>query len=677
MKETCMGAKVKKIFAFFLGLCLLIGMMPETAITAFAADGTTVETVNYAAEWNDDGSAVELTVNPQNKGVVYFLMQNSGAEAPDESTVKENASAVCEADQDTLIEIQANDQEAKDIYLIYQNEGSDSSYVMKEPLSLNTFSATSNVKATAAVSEEDKVTAAEVSASTVQVETTPAESGTAAATETETTAIEPGDTETVETETTAIEPSDTETVGAETAAIEPSDTATVDTETIAVEPGDTETTAADETAVTESGAAKTTVAEQTETAETETSAAKTTVAETTETTTAETSAAKVQLQALAADSTPQISLASTISVDYGVKWVSTSSIQLSVTSTKAGTAYYIVQDSGGTVPAVDAVKASGTSIDVTADTESTATVTATTNTAKDVYLVFVDSDGVTYEMTTMTLPEYKTVSGSESSTVGSVSFSGERNGEDYLSLTVEPTVDGRLYYIVKDASEDAPSDAEWLAADSISETADTAKTTQISLGDDPTTEKSLYLRYYAVSDGSLVGGTAVMDVPALDVSIFKAEISPTSLSLGTLLEGYSASDASATATISNTGEGTVSFSVNTSADGYDTFSQYFDVDVSGAVNIASGEKGSVTVTPKEGLTAGTYTGTFYLVDQIDDDNTLTLGPVTVTMAVAEKGTSTVEGVRSPEGEYTPSERTDGALQEIIIDDKVAYCANYN
>jgi TQXA domain-containing protein len=236
---------------------------------------------------------------------------------------------------------------------------------------------------------------------------------------------------------------------------------------------------------------------------------------------------------------------------------------------------------------------------------------------------------------------------------------------------------------VKDATATAPIDAEFITADSISESANTAKTTQISLGDNPTAAKKLYLRYYAVSDGSLVGGTAVMDVPALENTSFEAEINPSELSLGTVLEGYSSSDASATSTISNTGAGTISFSVDTTADGYTDFSKYFDVDTSGAVNIASGGKGSITVTPKEDLTAGDYSGTFYLVDQIDNDNSLKLGPVTVSLKVAAKGDSTVDGVRTPEGEYTPSveftsfgfDSTDTST--IYIDNEVAYCANYN
>ncbi|MGI6212735.1 MAG: VaFE repeat-containing surface-anchored protein [Anaerovoracaceae bacterium] len=363
-------------------------------------------------------------------------------------------------------------------------------------------------------------------------------------------------------------------------------------------------------------------------------------------------------------------------MNYAAKWNDAgSAVELTVTPEKAGKVYYLVQNSGEAAPSESSVK-DGNSSACAAGQETTIEITASDKTAKDIYVIYQETGSdSSYEMSKMTLPAYKTISVSEGSAAGSVSISGERSGSESLSLTVKPTVDGTLYYIVTDADASAPSDSDFASADSISESANTSKTTKISLGTNPTEAKKLYLRYKS-NDGTLVTETAVMDVPALDSSSFAAEISSSELNLGTFLEGYSASDHSADATISNTGSGTLSFSVDKTADGYSEFIKYFDVDISGAEDIASGKKGSITVTPKEGLEAGEYSGTFYLVDQIDENTTLKLGPVTVKMTVAAKGDSTVDGVRSPEGKYTPSVSWDGDLQEITIDDSVAYCANY-
>jgi TQXA domain-containing protein len=366
-------------------------------------------------------------------------------------------------------------------------------------------------------------------------------------------------------------------------------------------------------------------------------------------------------------------------VNYSAKWTNNgSAVELSVTPQNSGTVYYLMQDSGADAPDESSVKKNSSNCD--ADSATTIELSANTKTAKDIYVIYQDDgSSSSYAMSKLTLPAYD----SSVSSAGTVAITAERNGSDQLSLSVTPTVDGTLYYIVKSADAEAPANDDFNTAAYISESANTTKTSQISLGNNPTEAKKLYLRYNTTDNGAFVE-TAAIDIPALVSSSFKAEIDTSELNLGTVLEGYSASDAAATATISNTGEGTVSFSVDTTADGYDTFSQYFNVDTSGAEDIASGKEGSVTVKPIEGLSAGTYSGQFSLVDQIGDNN-LTLGPVTVTMTVVEKGTSTVEGVRTPVGEYTPSfTELDGTpltisstTSKMTIDDKVAYCANYN
>lgn len=316
-----------------------------------------------------------------------------------------------------------------------------------------------------------------------------------------------------------------------------------------------------------------------------------------------------------------------------------------------------------------------------AATENTVTVEASAG-AKDIYLVYGEDGGNTYGPDKIALPGWTQISGGEGSPIGSVSFRGERSGADQLALTVTPTVDGTLYYLVKDASAAAPTAADFYGAASISETANVSKTSLIALNPNGGNAKKVYLRYYTLANGTLVGEQTVLDVPAFDQSDYKAEISPAEINFGNPLTGYDPTLLSQTVTVKNTGSGTLSFALDTSDADYAAFQKYFLVDAAAAASIPAGASGSVTVTPKN-LEAGTYTGTFYLIDKLDAENSLKLGPVTVKIVVTQKGDGTVEGVRDPEGKYTPSfeEQSDpillGAyLTKIKINSQVSYCANY-
>ncbi|MGI6177112.1 MAG: Cna B-type domain-containing protein [Eubacterium sp.] len=269
----------------------------------------------------------------------------------------------------------------------------------------------------------------------------------------------------------------------------------------------------------------------------------------------------------------------------------------------------------------------------------------------------------------------------------SVTVEAQRTGKDTAALKITATVDGTLRCIVTDSDASEPSDDDFANASSVEGNAGSTDVVYVSLGENPENAKTIYFRYYALSDGTLVGsGTQSIDIPAYGSTNFSATIDKTTLDLGTRLEGYSPANCAATATIENTGDGTLSFEVDTTDSGYADFAKYFTVNTSGASNIARGSKGSVTVMPVSGLTEGTYTGTFYLVDSDvtdTDGNSLKLGPVTVTMIVAKKGDSGAEDVRDPEGEYTPY-RTEiqnalaiDSLYEMGIDGRTAYCANYN
>lgn len=368
------------------------------------------------------------------------------------------------------------------------------------------------------------------------------------------------------------------------------------------------------------------------------------------------------------------------SVSYQAKWVG-DEIQLTVHADKAGTAYYAVQESGSASPSSDAVVSSGNTVACAAGEDAVETITPAGTTAKDLYIVYKTADS-TYSMSKLELPA-KTVSSvavsGDATPLGTVQFTGVRNGASSLSLTVTPGISGQgqLYYIVKDAGASVPSDADFANASMIQEEGGVSKTFVISLDPNGADAKSVYLRYYVTSSGTLVQGTTVLSVPAYDSSIFSAEISSTTVDFGNPLEGYDASALSQTLTITNTGSGTLTFVTDTSDSGYANFRNYFNISTSGAASIPAGESGSVTISPKTGLAAGTYTASVYLIDQIDASNALRLGPINVTIQVAEKGDGTVEGVRKPTGEYTPTSNTMAlSVKSLEIDGRVAYCANY-
>lgn len=397
--------------------------------------------------------------------------------------------------------------------------------------------------------------------------------------------------------------------------------------------------------------------------------------------------------ALAPNSSPDMTAqaASNNTVNYTVSWASSpeNSIDIKYSSSeKRGWVYYSVRSAGSDAPTSNEILSenggnnwfpAGTAL---GRKDGSLTVDAGSTSAKDVYLVFMEypsSSNVVYDVTKISLPARSsgvTITGTSSKS-GSVSFKAARKDSSNASLTVTPSVSGTLHYIVKGDSESAPTNTELLNAAGISESANVTKTSTIPLGDNPTDAKKIYVLY--VSSGGTQIGSGSIDIAAYNTGSYSAEIKSDSLYLGTVTDDYEPANVSQTATISNTGAGTLTFSVDTSADGYDTFSQYFTVDTSGAKNIASGSDGSVTVRPKEGLDPGTYSASFSLIDKVSDDKTLTLGPVKAQMVVVKKGDSMPDGIRPTQGEYTPGSESLGGgtdTNKITIDNKVAYCVNY-
>lgn len=387
----------------------------------------------------------------------------------------------------------------------------------------------------------------------------------------------------------------------------------------------------------------------------------------------------------AADGT--VSAAGSNTVEYTVEWSSASAVNLKYQSSEsAGRVYYMVKDAGSSMPGKQEMVSADQKFsddDAAGSTSGSTDVSVSSSAAKDVYLMFQqypESEKTYYDVTKISLPAYSSgfSAAGESSQAGSVGVKASRSSADSVALAVTPSVSGTLHYIVKGAGEAAPSASELLSAAGLSETADVTKTTDVSLGSDPTSAKKIYVLYTS-TDGTKIGGIDSLDIPAYDQTAWAAKLSSDSVSFSGLTEGYDADGISKTLTVSNTGAGTLSFGVDETAEGYEEFSKYFTVDVSGAQNIGSGRDGSVSVQPKEGLEAGTYEGSFYLVDNISGDTSLKLGPVRVSMTVAEKSGGSEDGIREPEGKYTPGLEDITLLgngDKIVIDGKVVYCVNY-
>ncbi len=369
---------------------------------------------------------------------------------------------------------------------------------------------------------------------------------------------------------------------------------------------------------------------------------------------------------------PTTVLADDPTVSYTAAWNDDgTAITLTVDPDMAGTVYYAVQESGAAAP----VDVTGNATACTAGT-NTITIAQSTQTAKDIYVKYIDEDGNQYATSSLSLAAYGTatteVSEGPVSIIekGTITIEESRLTATSVTLRANSTVDGYLYYVVKPSSETAPSDEAILSGTPVQLTADTPVSfTVTSVSSE---ELTAYFRFVD-ADGNVYSGTTTVTIPAYSTSEYSARLESYSSNLGSVLVGYS-TVSSLTLTITNTGTETLSFTSTNS----DT---NFTVNTDNAQNIAAGSTGTVTVTPVTGLSAGTYSTTFNLTAPAGDSDTITLGPVTVTFTVAESGDSTPDDVRIPsESEYiyTPSRTSirNSALQKYTIGSDVVYCVNY-
>lgn len=144
------------------------------------------------------------------------------------------------------------------------------------------------------------------------------------------------------------------------------------------------------------------------------------------------------------------------SVSYKAAWNEDgTAISLTVESAAAGTVYYTVQEATEPDPVYIAANEAVCSAGM-----NTFTIAQSTQTAKNIYLSYEDSDGNQYSNAKMELGAYWTgteVTGEPSGVIekGTVTIEGSRLSADSISLTATSTEDGNLYYIVKPSSEDA------------------------------------------------------------------------------------------------------------------------------------------------------------------------------------------------------------------------------
>jgi hypothetical protein len=458
----------KTLISVLMTLCMCLGLGTSFQIDVNAEPGGSVSFT--AAWAQDGSDSINLTVTPSQDGQVHYLVSDAGSAVPTQEEIAlSGAAGSCTGGQDNVIAVPTADRNAKDIHVYFQQTGEGQAFDIttlqlkgaEEDGSADTYSLSvgdydpsfgTSAEGYTEAPEAKTLTLTNTGKSPLQISMADAsylniynvsvQQMSLAAGESGSMTIQPitglaagsydmtirlsvtseGKTVlnpeisvqfSVAAAETAVDEETTAAVSTTDATVEAQPEETAETAETAVEEQAEETAAAESGSAETSGEALLTEAQSEETvaadsADSEAQAEETAAAESsdTETTVEAQSKEALSFDVNALESDPEVQLLDTVNVDYGVKWVDTSSIQLSVTSTKAGTAYYLVQDSGSTAPTQTEVTDSGNTIAVTANNESKTTVSASTNTEKNVYMVFVDSDDETYDMTTMTLPAY-------------------------------------------------------------------------------------------------------------------------------------------------------------------------------------------------------------------------------------------------------------------------------
>ncbi|MGI6754449.1 MAG: hypothetical protein ACOX4F_00220 [Atopobiaceae bacterium] len=165
-------------------------------------------------------------------------------------------------------------------------------------------------------------------------------------------------------------------------------------------------------------------------------------------------------------------------VNYSVKWADDSTLALTVSSNRSGVAHYVVVEDGGEAPTEDQVNA-GEAVNITQSQDATATRAADSSKDQTVYVTFTDDENVSYGVAQLELPAKTSSTSSER--VGTVEGKAVWNDGSTVTLSLRTEKAGTAYYLMKDATDAAPTADEVKSSGSqLSTSANTDATASIT-----------------------------------------------------------------------------------------------------------------------------------------------------------------------------------------------------
>ncbi|MGI6117952.1 MAG: hypothetical protein ACOYBC_06130, partial [Bilifractor sp.] len=362
----------KRIITFIIALCMMIGLVPESLISAAPADSSTgaevvseAADVQFNAEWTSS-SSFELDITPENSGTAYYVVQESGADALEKDAVLQNGTAIsCEAGQTAQIAVENQTSSAKDISVVY--EEASGTYLASIKLPSYEEQVSAEASASTADGEDEEVTPRATSGN-VTVSADPNEW-------------------TVTEGYTSITPSTVTINNTTSNNVFVWVSGDLSNYSVDYNSGNAQYSTYDFVEVSSGSEAAFSIAPKTGLAAGTYS---------TDLTFSFASSAE-KANAGTADSTSSLTYKITVeenetagTVNFTYQWNSDSEIQIGATPTKTGKAYVLVKNEDEVAPTADEVKADGTVIDCrTADKEATATVSVSDSSAKKLYFVYV------------------------------------------------------------------------------------------------------------------------------------------------------------------------------------------------------------------------------------------------------------------------------------------------
>ena len=214
------------------------------------------------------------------------------------------------------------------------------------------------------------------------------------------------------------------------------------------------------------------------------------------------------------------SISGTGTVSYVTSWKDSSTINLSITPTTAGTAYYLVQDSesasSADIEVPTDLTSSGTPVTCKAGETTVEEIGSTTTSARVIFVSFVDNGGNTYDTTTLSLPAYSETSSADGeatlSLTGTATVEAKRTSASQMSMTLTATYSGTFYYILQDADTTAPTLDDVVSSGMQITYNSSDSSTVVTVSGLSTDEETLYV-VYKDNSGLLTSELKSVDVP--------------------------------------------------------------------------------------------------------------------------------------------------------------------